>query len=333
VVAANLPSWLSQGEAAGPEGVIFENGALWVTTSPLPAALPQRPNQGSVLRIDPQSGAVQTVANLLEYEKASNPAGFIVDSNPYGLALGPDGMLYVADAGANVLYKVNPSGGQPSVVTVFQGLPLPEALRGPGPFAQGNPERGGAFEIDPVPTGVTVGPNGHIYVGLLSGFPFLEGATKVMHVMPDGTASDAATGLTMVVDVEYGPDGMLYVSEFGRFSLTSEPPGFAPNSGRVVRISSDGTQEVVAEGLDAANGLAFDNGGNLYVVTNSTSPTDGQVRFITNVLAATSGPVGMPRTGAGFTPEYALYLSLLLILGGCAVLQLSRPSSRKRTNG
>jgi sugar lactone lactonase YvrE len=333
VVATNLPSWASQGEAAGPEGVIYENGALWVTVSGVPAGMPQRPNHGWLLRIDPQSGAVQGVADLQAFENANNPGGFILDSNPYGLALGTDGMIYVTDAAANALYKVSPSGGQPSVVSVFEGIPLPEALRGPGPFAGGNPEREGRFEIDPVPTGIAIAPDGHILVGLLSGFPFLEGGTKVVHVEEDGTASDSVTGLTMVVDVEYGPDGMLYVSEFGRFSLTSDPPGFAPNSGRVLRVRSDGSVEVVAQGLNALNGLAFDPGGNLFAVTNSTSTTDGEVRLIENVLAATSGPagepVGMPRTGQGFAPEYLLYISLMLILGGCTVLQVSRVASRK----
>ncbi len=330
VVAGNLPSTgSSEGEAVGPEGVTYANGALWVTVSGAEPGLTARPMEGSVLRIDPQSGDVKTVANIQDYENANNPDGFVPDSNPYGLAFGPDGMLYVADAAGNALYKLDPSSGKLSVVTVFDGLPLPPPLQGQGPFAQGNPERNGKMEIDPVPTGVTIGPDGNVYVGLLSGFPFLEGFTKVLRVTPGGNVSEAAAGLTMVVDVEFGPDGMLYASEFGQFSFTSGPPGFAPNSGKVVRIMPNGAKEVVAQNLNETNGIAFDASGNLYAVVNSTSLTNGQVVRLGNMAG---GMVGMPRTGEGFSLNQSVYLSLLLIVGGCAVLLTSSRFAGKRNS-
>lgn len=336
VVARNLPSWVAQGEASGPSSVVYERGALWVTTGGTRALIgavgfTPRPNDGSVLRIDPQSGATQSIANLQEYEGANNPDGFIVDSNPAGLALGRDGMLYVADAGGNALYKVDPSNGQFQVVTVFGGFPLPAELQGPGPFAQGNPTRNGRMEMDPVPTGVTVGPDGKVYVGLLSGFPFPQGAAKVVSVGSNGGVTDAVSGLTMVVDVEFGPDGMLYVSEFGQFSFgPGGPPGFTPNSGRVVRVMPDGTKQTVAGNLNAAYGIAFDGSGNLYVVVNSISLTDGQVLRFSNVAGGAAGQVGMPRTGEGFSLDQAVYLSLLLIVGGCTLLLTSHKFTVRR---
>lgn len=317
ILASGLPSAGSlEGEAAGPAGIIYENGALWVTTAGTTPGLTPRPNEGSVLRIDPQSGAIQPVANVQSYEMANNPDGFAIDSNLYGLALGQDGKLYVADAGGNTLYRVDPGTGALNVVTVFGGLPVPEPLK-QGPFAQGNPERNGAMEIDPVPTGVSIAEDGDIYVGLLSGFPFLEGGTRVLHVTSEGDVHTQASGLTMVTDVEASPDGSVYVSEFGQFDLTSQPPGFKPNSGRVLRVLTNGTKQVVAEGLNATNGLALDASGNLYAVVNSVSATDGQVLRFSNV---TNVMVGMPRTGQGFSMEQAVYLSLLLILGGCALV-------------
>lgn len=328
VVASGLPSAISpEGEAVGPEGILYTNGALWVTTTGASEGVPTRPNDGSVLKINPQSGAVQNIANIQSYENANNPDGFIKDCDPYGLALGQDGQLYVADAAGNVLYRVDPTSGELHVVTVFASLPVPAALRGKGPFAQGNSEHNGRMEIDPVPTGVTIAPDGHIYVGLLSGFPFSQGAAKVMNVAPDGKVSTEVSGLTMVTDAKLSPDGVLYVSEFGQFDFTSQPPNFKPNSGRIVRVLANGTKQVVADNLNATNGLAFDPGGNLYAVVNSASATDGQVMRFAN---AANLMVGMPRTGQGFSMDQAVYLSLLLIAGGCALIMVpNKPTARR----
>ena len=317
VVVAGLMSLVAfEGEALGPQGIAYADGALWLTTSCLPAGAPKGPWDGALLRVDTESGAITKVADLQAYEFSKNPDGFFPDSNPFGLAVGDDGMAYVADAGANTLLRVDPSNGTVETVAVFDGFPLPKELQGPGPFEQGNPGRNGAMELDPVPTGVAIAPDGSIYVGFLSGFPFLTGMTKVVNVSADGVVSDAATGLTQVLDVAVGSDGMLYASQFNEFSLMSQPPGYAPGTGKVIRIMNDGSTQTVADGLDFPTGLEFDAIGNLYVAVNSLSPTDGQVIRIANV---TSGGVGMPSTGTGFPLETALYLSLIALAAGCAI--------------
>ncbi|MDP9370320.1 MAG: ScyD/ScyE family protein, partial [Chloroflexota bacterium] len=262
-VATGLPSFALGGfEVVGPAGLVAAQGSLWLATSHYVPGLEPRPNEAAVLRIDPASGAVVTVGDLGAAERESNPDGFIIESDPYGMVLGADGNLYVAEAGANALYQVDPASGQLSRVTVFAGLPGTEP----------NPARNNLTESDPVPTGIAAAPDGSLYVGFLSGFPFLPGTAKVVRVAPDGTTSDAVTGVTALVDVELGPDGLLYVVEFGTFDATTQPPGWAADSGRVLRILADGTQEVVAQGLNKPNGIAFDAAGNLYLTVNSDVP-------------------------------------------------------------
>ena len=87
-----------------------------------------------------------------------------------------------------------------------------------------NPDRGGANEIDPVPTNLAFGPDGALYASLLTGGPFPPGASKVLRVTMDGKVSDVAPGLTMLTDVKHGPDGNWYVAQFAEFSFTSNPP-------------------------------------------------------------------------------------------------------------
>jgi hypothetical protein len=82
---------------------------------------------------------------------------------------------------------------------------------------------------------------------------------RVIRVGVDGTVAPlgdpAAVGLTFPDNVEFGPDGFLY--------LTEDRP--APQS-RIVRVAVEGAHEVFATGFGQAAGLAFHpQTGDLYV--------------------------------------------------------------------
>ncbi|HUS14449.1 MAG TPA: ScyD/ScyE family protein, partial [Chloroflexia bacterium] len=249
VVARNLPSAATSEGVLGASDVLWANGALWVLMGNAPEPALQQAGAGKLLRIDAATGSPQAVADLSAFETASNPDPNQVDSNPYGLALGPDGQLYVADAGGNDVLRVNPANGQVSLVAVIPGIGLPPGMQAP---PGGNPERGGKNELDPVPTGVAFGPDGNLYVSLLSGGPFPPGAAKIVQVTPGGQVTDAAGGLTMLTDIALGPDNNWYVVSFGEFGEQGPVPG----SGKVLRITAGGQQQVVAEGLLFPNKLA-----------------------------------------------------------------------------
>jgi sugar lactone lactonase YvrE len=302
VVASGLPSYaMGPAEVAGPSGIVYAAGAIWLATGgpgPGAAVIPPLANENAVLRINPQTGAVASVADIGAIEKARNPDGLGIDSNLYGLALATDGNLYVADAGGNALYRVNPAGGQAALVTVFPGIALPPGAPAP---PGGNPARGGRAELDPVPTGVAPNPAGGVYVGHLSGGPFPQGAAKVLRVSPGGQIGEAGGGLTAVVGVAVGPDRQLYVSEiFSQFDLSTQPP--TPRPGRVRRVLPDGTSQVVLEGLATPNGIAFDRAGNLFVAVNTAfTPPGAQGQLLRCERIASPAP-GFPRTGAGPRP-------------------------------
>ena len=80
------------------------------------------------------------MADLWAYEEANNLDGLILESHPYGITTGPDGWLWIANAGANTLMRINPESGEIEFVVTFDGLP--------GPFP--NPARNNAMEVDPV---------------------------------------------------------------------------------------------------------------------------------------------------------------------------------------
>lgn len=114
-----------------------------------------------------------------------------------------------------------------------------------------------------VPTGLAPAPDGGVYVGNLTPFPFLDGTAEVIHIAADGTVTDQWSGLTAIVAMAVGPDGALYALEMA--TGADENAFLLPDSGRIVRQTGPDTLEVVAAGLNLPIGLDFGPDGALYV--------------------------------------------------------------------
>ena len=298
VVAGELPSYSI---GVGPAGIVVADGQLWVANGGAAPVLgiDPLPNENAVLLIDPETGDVTPIADLGAYEVENNPDGTDVNPNLYGMDLGADGQLYVADAGGNTVYRVDPATGEYALLGVIPELPLPEDET---TGADASPEADAPTSLQAVPTGVDVGADGNVYVGLLGAE--VPGAARVQIAQADGTFVDAATGLTAVVGVALGPDGALYASQ-----ISTNFAGEVPEPGNVVRVGEDGDPEVVVEELPVPNGIAFDQDGNLYVVVNSVAfgpgEPQGQVWRCEGVAAAASGgeTALVARLDAAYGPE------------------------------
>jgi len=262
-----LPDGTSEG---GPVDVSFLGTAAIVSMSwggnpALRAALgPKGYMFGSLLQVTP-GGTYKVLADVSAHEVAENPAGGNVDSNPYSVLAQP-GRRIVADAGANALIEVRPNGR----TRTFSLIPfLPAVPPIPAPR-------------EPVPTSVTEGPDGALYVGELTSFPFWPGTASVMRVASDGSAVEAyVSGLTAVVDLAFDAGGALYVLEIARGQVGPFPPPPPPNPGlgigRLLRKCPGGTPEVLLSGLTFAAGVAIGPDGAAYLTNFSTSSTAGEV--------------------------------------------------------
>jgi hypothetical protein len=131
--------------------------------------------------------------------------------------------------------------------------------------------------MDAVPTTVAEGPDGYLYVGQLTGFPFPLGGANVYRIAPHNVPETApevfATGFTNIIDIAFDASGSLYVLEIARNSLLSAP------FGRLVRVDPDGSQVEIAtdQPLFAPGGLAIGKDGDIYVTVGSVAPGIGQV--------------------------------------------------------
>jgi sugar lactone lactonase YvrE len=191
---------------------------------------------------------------------ANNPDGAQIDSNPYSIVVDADGNAFVNDAGANATLMVAPDGTI-STYAVYPSVAVPDELA----------QIFGFSFTDAVPTGLAMGPDGALYVSLLTGFPFSEGASMVYRLedtngngnaMDDGEMTVFADGLTTSTALAFGPDGTLYATEF-RGPLTDET-GQNIATGRVVEWA-DGAWETIADGLITPTGLAVGADGTVYV--------------------------------------------------------------------
>jgi sugar lactone lactonase YvrE len=316
-VAATLPSLFSGEEALGGARLALMDGAVYATSGGWLGGLGPVPSPAMAAVVKIEEGAATPVASGWDLEEAQNPDGFILEAHPYDITAGPDGMLWVADAGANDLWKLDPMSGEVQLVTVFsEGVP--------GPFP--NPNRGGAMESDPVPTGIAFDGSGNAYVSFLPGFPFLPGSPKVVRVSSDGQVSDYATGLTMVTDLQTGPDGEMYAVQVGQF--TEQGP--VPNSGAIVRVKEGDGSEVVVDGLSFPTSIDFNADGDAYVTINGVgAPGSGEVVMFAAVTAQPGesmmvGPGELPTTGGepaltGWAMAGMLALGLTLVAGGFAL--------------
>lgn len=262
-VVTGLPSVTDDtGAATGPQGIAFAGGTGYVTiglgTNPAArttdlGSAPGAANLAALYSFG-LGGSASHVADLGNHETVHNPAGGLIDSNPYHLVAGPDGLL-VTEAGGNGLLNVTVDGTI-STVAVF-------------------PASGG---IEAVPTGVSVGPDSAFYVGQLTGVPFLPGAADVFRVDPlDGTISTFQSGFTNITDIAFGADGSLYVLQFADAGI------FAGGPGSIIHVAGDGSRDTIFGGLTAPTGLEIGADGAIYVTNFSPVPGIGEVLRIAAV--------------------------------------------------
>lgn len=204
--------------------------------------------------------APKLLADLGTLEKDNNTGGDLnqegkpdIDSNPYDLVADGKGGAFVSDAAVNAVFHVSEAGD----IVIYAQFPDRE-----------NPLFGtvGGPTFDQVPTGITLGPDGAVYVTTLTGFPFISGEARVYRLADgngDGDATDEGEttihveGLSAATDLAFDADGSLLVTEFSTDFLKNAP-------GRLVRVK-DGQVTEVAAPLISPTGVAVLPSGKIVV--------------------------------------------------------------------
>jgi hypothetical protein len=249
--------------ASGPNDISFDGvGGAFITiglggNGAWKAALGAQLS-GSVIKMA-ASGQWKVVADILGHETAENPAGGAVDSNPFGIVAEPGGLL-VADAGGNSLLGVA-RNGRVETLAVFPSQP--------------NPTPVGPPMIEAVPTAAARGADGALYVGQLTGFPFVQGLANIYRVLPGQPPVVHCGGFKAIMDLAFGPDGSLYVVENATGGLF-----FAPGTGQLSRVAPDCSRETVLTGLDRPTAVAVGADGAVYVTNHGITAGAGEVLMV-----------------------------------------------------
>lgn len=256
-IVTGLPSYATPGAGAGVGAndiAFLGNGqALVVIGTGADPALrdafgPAGQQFGTLVQILP-NGRWRTVADVSAHETGQNPDGATIDTNPFGLLAEPGGS-YVADAGANALLRVRPNG-QVETVTTFDAR-----------------ETAGK---ETVPTAVVRGPDGALYVSELGGQPFLPGSASIHRIHGDGSREVFASGFKTIIDIDFDPDGNLYVLEY------ASGPMFFASPGRLSVIDTAGNRATLLDDLQFPTSVLAAPDGTLYVTNNSVQPGAGEV--------------------------------------------------------
>lgn len=266
-IVTNLPSLASPtGEKAtgasdvslGRDGLLFTLG-LGADPS-LRTQMPQLAGMATLYRLSDKGP--KAVADLGGYEQRANPDGVTPpDSNPQAVLATHDAS-YAVDAGGNTLLRISHHGRISTVATFPQRtVPAPPAT----------PDRPSTVPLQSVPTSVVAGPDGALYVGELTGFPFPPGLARIWKIRPGHAPTIYASGFTNVIDIAFGPDGKLYVLEISKNGLLDPR-----TAGALIKVAHDGSKTELPVSLTTPGGLAI-RGNSAYVSNCSVCPGTGTV--------------------------------------------------------
>lgn len=206
----------------------------------------------AVLQVSPGEPP-RRIANLLTFAFASTSAADqlasgAVPSNPYAMVAAPDReVLYITDGASGSVLSVTLDG----ITRGFAVLPNMPPL-----------------------TGLTFGPEGRLYVAMLSSLPLTRGSGAIWVADSAGHVSVAVGELTLPIDVAFGSTGEMYVLEFGDVLQRTQP--YTAGTGRLLRVAKDGTQTVVLDQLNYPTGMIFSRQGDLYIAVSGAFSPAGQ---------------------------------------------------------
>lgn len=229
------------------------------------------PHAGKLLSTPAGKVAPRTIADLAAFEAAHNPdrgagpgrsyAQPSIDSDPYAFVPYRGGYA-VVDAAGNDLLWVSP-GGAISVLAVFptRAVRLSAAER-----RQHRPRAPAVLHVQSVPSSVVVGPDGALYVGEFTGWPYRIGTARVWRVAPGKSPSVFASGFTNISDLAFDGRDLLVLEMASKGLLNSAAPG------ALIRVAPNGQRTILASaGLIAPTGLAVADG-SIYISNYGTSP-------------------------------------------------------------
>jgi RHS repeat-associated protein len=258
--------------------------------------------------VDPIGNTIQTVAgqvlsngNSVEGCQDATVGAQGTLGSPQGLAVSPDGSVYIADVGCNSLRRILPNG---SLVTVSSSSASCE------PVLSWNPGQLLSTACIGQPTAVAVAPDGTIYLAENAPFSRIDridakttvistyagirsGPTGQSPTVNDGKAAIGVHFAGFIGGLTVGGDGTLYLTDPGGPALYSIDPmgimhliaGGAP-AGAVTEVDNVPASETL---IAIPMSLAIDSIGDVFMFDYGTSSNPARVREIVSPFPRYAG--------------------------------------------
>lgn len=196
---------------------------------------------------DDEQVTIRTLTNFLPDHLADPTLPGYRGPNPFDLVIDArrPTTMYVTDGGLGRIVKIDLANQTTKDFVTFAKIPRP-----PGTLI-------GPFMIDPFPTGARQ-QGDHLYVALLTGFPFAQRASQIQRInLETGATETVLRDLTSCVDVEPLSGNRLLVLQLST-NLFALPPNL-PRPGRLLRFDSFASTNpaILADGLMLPNSMAY----------------------------------------------------------------------------
>lgn len=191
-----------------------------------------------------------------------------------------------------------PPGGEAPGEVVPISAPAPAGPALPDDFPALPPQystagNAGFFnrQNESVPTAVTVGPDGALYVSELSALPYPEGHARVLRVekgeggvsfdgeTPAGVSQIHASGFEQINGLTFDDEGNLYVLEYVAGQAVYDPtldPAELPPS-RIIKVGTDGVREQISGEELLLGNYVLAHEGKLYATINDADTENGKL--------------------------------------------------------
>lgn len=275
LVGGVAPAHAAAGDISTFAGGAFgDGGAATAAPIPLPTGVAAAPDgsvyiadaESSVVRKVSPSGVITTVAGrpgFGGYSGDGGPATSALLSDPRGLAVGPDGSLYIADSWTHTVRRVSPAG----IITTVAGVGVSgfSGDGGPAILARLNG-----------PFGVSLGIDGSLYIADSNNHRIRKVVAPlgiVVTVAGNGTAGFAGDGgpavlarLNFPLGVEVAGADALYIADSSNHRIRKVFADLVISTVAgtgIAGFAGDGGPAVAAR-LDRPAGITLDRGGSLH---------------------------------------------------------------------
>lgn len=255
---------------------------------------------GTVYVAQPDDGLVSKMVGTQWESVTSVPL-----SQPSGIALAPDGTLFVSDTGHHQIWRVGTDGSS----TLFAGNGTAGSSGDEGPAIQAQLR---------APLGIDVADDGSVFFVDLNGLNGVDGSIRrvdpsgIIHLVAggDGNTNDSSEGIDATTaklnapqNVRIGSDGNAYLTEGTGTNGHGGRVRKITSIGRIVTVAGDGLSAggvqcddgpATTVHLAAAQGLAFAPDGTLWVSQHGNNSCDAIRRIAPALPGAAVGTQLVP---------------------------------------